>query len=82
MNLKKIMILRDVVDILTNNEMKATRGGYDFGCFNEEICTLNCVGKNGGTRHISRPYASIDWCIETAYEECDNSSSYHCRCCE
>ena len=30
MNLKKVMILRDVVDILTDNEMKITRGGYGY----------------------------------------------------
>ena len=28
MNLKKIVILKNVLDILTDNEMKATRGGY------------------------------------------------------
>jgi hypothetical protein len=41
MNLKKVMILRDVVDILSDNEMKATRGGYgysDYNASNPKVC--------------------------------------------
>ena len=70
MNLKKIVILKNVVDILTENEMKATRGGYGIskcgwrGC-NVTPCLIDWDGDcdcSTFNRDYCAQNASISWC--------------------